>query len=295
MPSYFPGVLFRNGRRPGYETENDDFQLQFLGVDVRSESEDLKRSLEIILETSYDWKLVMDRILEVAAESHTGMDDMVDDVEDALKNWLKERQGWGLTFAILPFQLQHVFLLIVRKLVDDLEPGVSDEDIFENMKSLYENNRNRNRVEFPTLPPKLAIHLSGKGSPGERMKYMTLVMINSLKFKLLIKFQITKKRKVDTLVERAAEVVGEIVEDPDCLEVPKHLKEAVTSKIADADWVAEYWIEKNREIERKRKSEGDESGPSKESRDGVETGSEFMGFISISTERMWSLFRGLLE
>ena len=73
---------------------------------------------------------------------------------------------------------------------------------------------------------------------------MLLVKFNSTKFNLVAKFSLYKKRLRRTLVEIAAEVVGQMVEDSEDLEIPETLKEVVSDKIIDADWVSDYWLAK---------------------------------------------------
>merc|ERR1711951_341508 len=74
--------------------------------------------------------------------------------------------------------------------------------------------------------------------------------------KALIWFRVRKKRFIRNLVERAAEVVGQFVENADDLVIPETLKEEVKQKIIDANWVKEYWLAMN--IDRTFKEEIEE-------------------------------------
>merc|ERR1711915_28711 len=53
--------------------------------------------------------------------------------------------------------------------------------------------------------------------------------------------------------ELAAEVVGELVDDSEELEIPETLKEVVSDKIIDAEWISDYYLAKFQRAERDRK------------------------------------------
>jgi len=56
-----------------------------------------------------------------------------------------------------------------------------------------------------------------------------------------------------SVAELAAEVVGELVDDSEELEIPETLKEVVSDKIIDAEWISDYYLAKFQRAERDRK------------------------------------------
>ena len=121
---------------------------------------------------------------------------------------------------------------------------ITNAEMYERIKTMYESETKG--LPFADLIPRIEIKLLqivGGQKEHERRK-MLLVKFNSTKFNLVAKFSLYKKRLRRTLVEIAAEVVGQMVEDSEDLEIPETLKEVVSDKIIDADWVSDYWLAK---------------------------------------------------
>ena len=121
---------------------------------------------------------------------------------------------------------------------------ITNAEMYERIKTMYESETKG--LPFADLIPRIEIKLLqivGGQKEQERRK-MLLVKFNSTKFNLVAKFSLYKKRLRRTLVEIAAEVVGQMVEDSEDLEIPETLKEVVSDKIIDADWVSDYWLAK---------------------------------------------------
>jgi len=273
MAASFPGISFQEGRRPGFQCQGDNFAIRFEGVHVISEEESVRRSIKLKLETCYDWKLVMDKILEISRD-FVSVEDFEEDTQVELSSWLGALGGWGLTFAILPIEFQQFFLLIFARVSQEAEGPLSHEEMYERMITFYETESHG--LPFSDLVPKLAVRLSGKGATNEREKWFSLCLTNGGKFKAIIALRIKKKRFVRTLVERCAEVVGQIEDDPEVLEIPVTLKPLVLEYILDAGWVQEYWFaqwkaseETNESIE-EEDSENLEDGEQNRSQDDTE-------------------------
>jgi hypothetical protein len=121
---------------------------------------------------------------------------------------------------------------------------ITNTEMYKRIKTMYEAETQG--LPFSDLIPRIEVKLLqivGGSKEHERRK-MLLVKFNSTKFKLVAKFSVYKKRLRRTLVEIAAEVVGQMVEDSEDLEIPEALKEVVSDKIIDADWVSDYWLAK---------------------------------------------------
>ena len=257
MMSYFSGLSFNQGTKPGFKKTSEKYGVSFDGVDIECEnvSEPVWRTqdawtnyannLKNKYETCYNWSEVIGFILG-NLELFYDPAAFKDDLEDEIKDWLGSVDGWGLLFTLLPFKFQKNFLLMYShiKMNHQQEDDISSEDLFDKTKTMYETDRN---IPFSDLVPKVEaelLHIVGGPTEHERRR-MLLVKFNSSKFKLIAKFYVDKKRLRRTLVEIAAEVVGQMVEDSEDLEIPETLKEVVEDKIIDADWVSDYWLAKS--------------------------------------------------
>merc|ERR1719158_1269031 len=161
---------------------------------------------------------------------------MAEDLEETLNDWVKQQQGWGLLFAILPLNLQ---LIIFAKLscgeLGEYAPG---KDTYEAIKTFFETWT----IPIPRFETTFSI---GDGCQNEREKILNLKFTNGTNFYVVVKFLLSKKRHIRNLVEMSAEIVGKSVEQVENLEIPETLKEVVAEKIIDAEWLEEYWIFKH--------------------------------------------------
>eukprot|EP00092_Neocalanus_flemingeri_P040332 GFUD01043927.1.p1 GENE.GFUD01043927.1~~GFUD01043927.1.p1 ORF type:complete len:321 (+),score=84.33 GFUD01043927.1:209-1171(+) len=273
--SYWSGLSFNQGTKPGFKKTSDKYGVCFEGVECDNINENVANDVKNKLETSYNWSLIIKIILDSLEFFHDASD-FEDDLEDKIKDWFGSFQGWGLFSTLLPFEiLQYLHIMyfhILTTLQEDedifshnmafwVEDNMwlrNPEDAYYRLKTLYESNL------IPIVKVKL-IKLVGGPKGQERRKMLLIKFIISSKFNLITKFTVDKKRLRRTLTEIAAEVVGQMVEDSEDLEIPETLKNVVSDKIGDADWVADYWLakfKKTRHIDEeksKRTSSGDDS------------------------------------
>jgi len=244
--SYFSGLSFNQGTKPGFKRANQKFEACFEGIECENVIENQANDVKLKFETCYNWEEIVEIILG-NLEFFFDASEYEDDLQEELKDWLGSVEGWGLLFTLLPFQFQQFFLLLYSHINMELQEDntvITNAEMYKRIKTMYESETQG--LPFSDLIPRIEVKLLqivGGPKEHERRK-MLLVKFNSTKFKLIAKFSLFKKRLRRTLVEIAAEVVGQMVEDSEDLEIPETLKEVVSDKIIDADWVSDYWLAK---------------------------------------------------
>ena len=226
--SYFSGLSFNLGTKPGFKKESEQFGVCFEGVQCENIIENQANDVKLKFETCYNWSDILGIILGNLEFFYDGSD-FEDDVENELTDWLGSLEGWGLLFTLLPFEFQQYFLLMYShiKMNSQEEEEISNEDMFIKIKTMYESETQG--LPFSDLMPRISVKLLdvvGGPKEHERMK-MVLLTFNSSKFKLISMFSVDKKRLRRTLVEIAAEIVGKMVEDSEDLEIPDTLKDKI--------------------------------------------------------------------
>eukprot|EP00092_Neocalanus_flemingeri_P001168 GFUD01001244.1.p1 GENE.GFUD01001244.1~~GFUD01001244.1.p1 ORF type:complete len:270 (-),score=68.11 GFUD01001244.1:334-1143(-) len=263
--SYFYGVSVNNGTKPGFKKTSEKFGVCFEGVECESVANDVK----IKLETYHNWSQVIDIIL-ASLEFFHDASNVEDDLQNKVNDWLGNFEGFGLLFTFLPSEIYQYFLLnyfhILKTLQEDedmyshnnmsfqvdddiqiqMRNPIPYQDAFHRLKTLYELESGG--LPFSDLIPMIEVkflQLAGGPKDQERRKILLIKFKSSYsKFNFIAKFTIEKKRLRRTLAEIAAEVVGQMVEDSKDLEIPDTLKEVVSDKIVDADWVSDCWLTK---------------------------------------------------
>eukprot|EP00092_Neocalanus_flemingeri_P009604 GFUD01010336.1.p1 GENE.GFUD01010336.1~~GFUD01010336.1.p1 ORF type:complete len:319 (-),score=73.09 GFUD01010336.1:41-997(-) len=268
MRRLFSGLGFNQGTKPGFQKTTEKFGVCFEGIECENadHAENWANNVKIKFETCYNWSQIIELTLGSLESFYDDASDFEDDLQDEIKDWLASVDGWGLLFTLLPFELQQYFLLMYYHInMNHQEDNISNEDMFYRIKAMYESETQG--LPFSDLIPRVGVKLLlmiGGPKEHERRK-MLLIKFNGSKFKLIAKFSVDKKRLRRTLAEIAAEVVGQMVEDSEDLEIPETLKEVVSDKIVDANWVADYWWAKFKQSRRideeksRRISSGDDS------------------------------------
>eukprot|EP00092_Neocalanus_flemingeri_P040329 GFUD01043924.1.p1 GENE.GFUD01043924.1~~GFUD01043924.1.p1 ORF type:complete len:301 (-),score=68.95 GFUD01043924.1:59-961(-) len=252
--SFFSGLSFNQGTKPGFQKTSEKFGVCFEGIECENVAENQANDVKIKFETCYNWSQIIEMMLG-SLEFFYDASDFEDDLQDEIKDWLAV-DGWGLLFTLLPFEFQQYFILMYSRI--QMNHDISNEDMFYRIR-----NESEARGLIPRVEVKL-LRIIG-GLKEHKRRKMIHIKFNFSKFKLIAKFSVDKKRLRRTLAEIAAEVVGQMVEDSEDLEIPETLKEVVSDKIVDANWVADYWWAKFKQSRRidekksKRINSGDDS------------------------------------
>eukprot|EP00092_Neocalanus_flemingeri_P009605 GFUD01010337.1.p1 GENE.GFUD01010337.1~~GFUD01010337.1.p1 ORF type:complete len:304 (+),score=74.57 GFUD01010337.1:22-933(+) len=257
MRRLFSGLGFNQGTKPGFQKTTEKFGVCFEGIECENaeHAENWANNVKIKFETCYNWSQIIELTLGSLESFYDDASDFEDDLQDEIKDWLAV-DGWGLLFTLLPFEFQQYFILMYSRI--QMNHDISNEDMFYRIR-----NESEARGLIPRVEVKL-LRIIGGLKEHERRK-MIHIKFNFSKFKLIAKFSVDKKRLRRTLAEIAAEVVGQMVEDSEDLEIPETLKEVVSDKIVDANWVADYWWAKFKQSRRidedksKRTNSGDDS------------------------------------
>ena len=243
MEAFATGFSLSSETKPGYSIENDDYKIIFSEVICDQNKNIVSRGFE----NCYNWKDVMELVLDVADEVDTDvLIDIEASTEDAVKDWLVTFSGWGLLSSILDSKVhRHVLLSLAYTSSNwDAETGgeFSEEKVFQTVKYVYDNMPGK---ELHTLVPKFSIwfeEISSGKKEMERRKELTLFF--NAKWALEIKFFIEKKRVNRSLVHLAAESVVRniLIEEDVCdLPIPETLFPVVLDKFCDIEWVRSYW------------------------------------------------------
>eukprot|EP00092_Neocalanus_flemingeri_P026343 GFUD01028558.1.p1 GENE.GFUD01028558.1~~GFUD01028558.1.p1 ORF type:complete len:334 (+),score=81.17 GFUD01028558.1:31-1032(+) len=247
MRRLLSGLGFNQGTKPGFQKTTEKFGVCFEGIECENaeHAENWANNVKIKFETCYNWSQIIELTLGSLESFYDDASDFEDDLQDEIKDWLASVDGWGLLFTLLPFELQQYFLLMYYHInMNHQEDNISNEDMFYRIKAMYESETQG--LPFSDLIPRVEVKLLQiiRGPKEHERRKMLLIKFNGSNIKLIAKFSVDKKRLRRTLAEIAAEVVGQIVEDSEDLEIPETLKEIVSDKIVDADWVADYWLAK---------------------------------------------------
>ena len=243
MEAFATGFSLSSETKPGYSLENDDYKIIFSEVICDQGKNIVSRGFE----NCYNWKDVMELVLNVADEADTDvLIDIEASTEDAIRDWLVTFSGWGLLSSILDSKIHRHVLLSLAYTSSNWDPDTggefSEEKVFNTVKYVYDNMPGK---EMHTLVPKFAIwfeEISSGRKEMERRKEITLFF--NAKWALEVKFFIEKKRKNQTLVDLAAESVVKniLIEEDICdLPIPETLFPVVLNKFCDIEWIRSYW------------------------------------------------------
>jgi len=242
MEGFATGFTPTQATKPGFALENDKFRVTFDGVMCN----DVKNIISHGFETCYDWRPVLELLLEAACEDYFMIQDIERKAEQRLKDWLTTFQGWGLLSSMLPNLKHRHFILALAYTAanwnEDTGGERTDEKVFEAVKTVFEAVPGK-RVS--SLVPDLSCwfdEMVEGGMEEQRSKHFTLFF--NAKWALEVRFVVEKHRQVESLLDRAAEVVVrrlETEEEVEKLTIPRTLLPAVKDKFRDALWVRSYW------------------------------------------------------
>ena len=243
MEAFATGFSLSSGTKPGFSEQNDKYRITFTEVICDQAKNIVSRGFE----HCYNWKAVMDLILEATEE--VGTDNIIDieaGAEESLKEWLVTFQGWGLLSSILDSKMHRHVLLSLAYTSSNWDESTggefTEEKVFETVKYVYDNMPGK---ELRTLLPKFGCwfeEIVDGSKLCERKKMLTL-FINA-KWALQVKFVLEKKRVNKNLVDLAAEATVQrfhIEEDIEDLDIPGTLYKVVREKFRDIEWVRSYW------------------------------------------------------
>jgi len=242
MEGFATGFAPAQATKPGFVLENDKFRVTFDGVMCN----DVKNIISHGFETCYDWKPVLELLLEAACEDYSVIQDIERKVEQRLLSWLATFQGWGLLSSMLPNLKHRHFILALAYTSanwnEDSGGERTDEKVFEVVKTVFEAVPGK-RVS--SLVPELSCwfdEMVEGGLEEQRSKQFTLFF--NAKWALEVRFIVEKRRQVESLLDRAAEAVVrrlETEEEVERLTIPRTLLPSVREKFRDALWVRSYW------------------------------------------------------
>jgi len=242
MEGFATGFTPTQATKPGFAVENEKFRVTFDGVMCN----DVKNIISHGFETCYDWRPVLELLLEAACEDYFMIQDIERKAEQRINNWLTSFQGWGLLSSMLPNLKHRHFILALAYTAanwnEDTGGERTDEKVFEAVKTVFEAVPGK-RVS--SLVPDLSCwfdEMVEGGMEEQRSKHFTLFF--NAKWALEVRFIVEKRRQVESLLDRAAEVVVrrlETEEEVEKLTIPRTLLPAVKDKFRDALWVRSYW------------------------------------------------------
>jgi len=242
MEGFATGFTPTQATKPGFAVENEKFRVTFDGVMCN----DVKNIISHGFETCYDWKPVLEILLEAACEDYSVTQDIERKVEQRLQSWLATFQGWGLLSSMLPNLKHRHFILALAYTSanwnEDSGGERTDEKVFEAVKTVFEAVPGK-RVS--SLVPELSCwfdEMVEGGLEEQRSKQFTLFF--NAKWALEVRFIVEKRRQVESLLDRAAEVVVRRLEseqEVERLTIPRTLLPVVREKFRDALWVRSYW------------------------------------------------------
>jgi len=289
--SFFTGLSSYHGTRPGFSKANEMFSIKFVGISPdKKVKPELMRFIKFKFETCYDWTSVMAIGLE-CLENYFEDNELQDDVELCIGEWLAQFEGWGLLFTLLPMDFQKFLLVLYTQLKHKYqEENVhrSNEELFEEMLSFYEQETRG--LPLKQLIPKIEVDLMnivGGAKENERNKLLRVKFLSS-RFHLSADFIVHKKALRRSLVEIAAETVAKTCEDVEELEIPETLRGVVIEKIIDADWTASYWFAKYRESRCRAELSGEAERQNCEEKQVTQSGTLVTLFRQLSSG-MWGL------
>eukprot|EP00091_Calanus_sinicus_P007501 TRINITY_DN18575_c0_g1_i1.p1 TRINITY_DN18575_c0_g1~~TRINITY_DN18575_c0_g1_i1.p1 ORF type:complete len:124 (-),score=19.70 TRINITY_DN18575_c0_g1_i1:81-452(-) len=100
--SYFSGLSFNQGTKPGFIRNNQKFEACFEGIECQHVNENQANDVKLKFETCYNWEEIVETILG-NLEFFYDASEFEDDLQEELKDWLGSVEGWGLLFTLLPF------------------------------------------------------------------------------------------------------------------------------------------------------------------------------------------------
>jgi len=242
MEGFATGFFISEATRPGFSIENEKFKVTFNGVMCN----EVKNIVSHGFESCYDWRPVMELILEAASEKYTALIDIEERAENAMKQWLTSFRGWGLLASILP-TLKHRYFIVSLAYTsanwDESTGGEhSEEKVFEAVRTVFDAVPGK---EIASLVPKFGMwfeEMLHGGIKDQRKKNFTLFF--NAKWVLEARFVVEKKRVVTSLVARAAESLVRRIETEQeifNLHIPRTLHPVLIDKFRDAQWVRDFW------------------------------------------------------
>ena len=247
--SFFTGLSNQQGTKTGFQVANNNYNVKFEAIQCENLPADVLQYARQIFQSCYNWKNVMEMILE-CLENYNDEEDFQTDLKYSIKAWIREYGGWGMCFTLIPVEFQSILMDVYTNLTSKYQERnieKSNKEIFTDMMEIYENETQA--LPLSNIVPKVEARIQNivSGPEENERKKSLIVRFLSSKCKLIANFTVEKKRLRRNLVESTAEVIGKIVENSKNLEIPLTLKTEVDKKILDTDWVNSYWNEKNRQ------------------------------------------------
>ena len=258
LSGFFTGLSINEGTRPGFTADNEKFSICFEGIDCLGVGHEVAVDVKRKFESSYDWTAVAELVL-ACLEGYYDDYDFLDDVNIELKEWLSEFEGWGLCFTLFPTDFQQFFLVLfslINVKCEEEGEGMTNEEKFVRIKSMYmEETQGLPMTDLiPRVEAKM-MEIVG-GLKEDKRRKMLKIHFHGPKYRLVTKFSVFKRRLRRNLVEIAAEVVAQNIADSDDLEIPEILKEVVSEKLIDEDWISSYLIAKTNQCSPANSREG---------------------------------------
>jgi len=245
LSGFFTGLSINEGTRPGFTADSEKFSICFEGIDCLGVSHAVAVDVKRKFESSYDWTAVAELVL-ACLEGYYDDYDLLDDVKFELEEWLSEFEGWGLRFTLFPTDIQQfvlvLFSLINLKCEEDGEVMTNEEKFVIIKSFMYKEETLPMTALIPRVEAKM-MQIVG-GLKEDKRRKMLLIHFHGPKYRLVAKFSVLKRRLRRNLVEIAAEVVAQNIADSDDLEIPESLKEVVSEKLIDEDWISSYLMAK---------------------------------------------------
>jgi len=242
MERFATGFAPARATKPGFVVENEKFRVTFEGVICN----DVKNIISHGFETCYDWRPVMELLLESATDDYWVKEDIEVKAKNKLGAWLTSFQGWGLLSSMLPNTKHRHFILALAYTSANWNESTggeqTDEKVFDAVKAVFDAVPGK---RLGNLVPDLSCwfdEVAEGGVEEQRSKYFTFFF--SAKWALEVRFEVEKLRQVGSLLERAAEVVVRRIEteqEVQTLPIPRTLLPIVKDKFRDALWVRSYW------------------------------------------------------
>lgn len=223
-----------------FKLENEKFKISF---------ED--KSYERVWQCYYDWGAyrLMAMIIKTLG-TFTTVREFERKAEQEVQTWLNTYSGLGLFCSLLPRDVQEFLYRRHRFHEADSEQKREShnyETASEKVKAEYEILYDQN---FKDLIPECDINIDeiekhielDEDSRDERKKLVFVKILLGDK-DIEIRFVLEKKKLGDKLVDKAAEVVADLVHEKDIpkLDIPKTLQDITLEKLVDRKWTKTYW------------------------------------------------------
>jgi len=138
MERFATGFAPARATKPGFVVENEKFRVTFEGVICN----DVKNIISHGFETCYDWRPVMELLLESATDDYWVKEDIEVKAKNKLGAWLTSFQGWGLLSSMLPNIKHRHFILALAYTSANWNESTggeqTDEKVFDAVKAVFD-------------------------------------------------------------------------------------------------------------------------------------------------------------